>query len=499
MFASSAASRFLRVRRILIGLQVALLLFTMVAPVGTMAADPSPAPTDSPAASTDPAPTPDPTPVATPDPTPVATPDPTPVATPDPTPVATPDPTPVATPDPTATPDPVTTPAPDPSASAEPTTAPTIAPTPAPSVTVAPYIVTFVAGTTAAAQLAAITAAGATDLDSIAVLRMHALQASDAAVAALHADPSVASVELDRSRAAEATPNDASYGSQWSLAKIGWEQVYGSVTPTGSSIVAVLDTGVDTSQPDLAGNVVAGASFVDGAAWNVDSNGHGTAMAGIVAAQTNNALGIAGVGYAGVSVMPVTVLNSAGLGRDSDIIEGLVWAADHGADVALLAFSASGYSSALQAAVDYAWSKGVVVVAATGNDGSSSPAFPAGDRGVVGVSNTDQFDTLNASSNYGADTFLAAPGTEIMTLVPGGGTTSVTGTSASAAEVAGAAALLRAVDPSLSAGAVIGRLARSADAAGTVDQTGNGRLNLARALADTSTVAVEPAGAAPVG
>jgi uncharacterized repeat protein (TIGR01451 family) len=106
---------------------------------------------------------------------------------------------------------------------------------------------------------------------------------------------------------------------------------------------------------------------------------------------------------------------------------------------------------------------------------------------------------LNASSNYGVDTFLAAPGTEILTLVPGGGTTSITGSSASAAEVAGAAALLRAVDPSASNGVVVNRLAESADAAGTVDQTGNGRLNLSRAVADASTTSIKPAGAAPVG
>src|SRR5439155_23298900 len=155
-------------------------------------------------------------------------------------------------------------------------------------------------------------------------------------------------------RAAEASPNDTSYGDQWSLAKIGWDQVYGSVAPSGSSIVAVLDTGVDAPHSDLAGNIVAGASFVDGSSWNVDSNGHGTAMAGIVAAATGNGSGIAGIGYAGVSVMPITVLGSNGLGRDSDIIEGLVWAADHGADVALMSFAASGYSSGLQAAVDYA-------------------------------------------------------------------------------------------------------------------------------------------------
>src|SRR5204862_5784357 len=145
-------------------------------------------------------------------------------------------------------------------------------------------------------------------------------------------------------------------------------------------------------------------------------NGHGTAMAGIVAANTNNGSGIAGIGYAGVMVMSITVLGADGLGRDSDVIEGLVWAADHGADVALMAFSAAGYSSALQAAVDYAWSHGVVVVAATGNDGSSTPAFPAGDRGVVGVSSTDSSDSLSASSNYGDDTFLAAPGEGIVTL-----------------------------------------------------------------------------------
>lgn len=319
------------------------------------------------------------------------------------------------------------------------------------------------------------------------------MSASDAALSALQADLRVSVVELDRSRAAEATPNDTSYADQWALAKIGWDQVYG--TPLGgSAVVAVLDTGVDGSQPELAGKLVAGTTLL-GTSPTTDPNGHGTAMAGIIAAGTNNGSGIAGVGYAGVKVMPITVLGPDGLGRDSDVIEGLVWAADHGADVALMAFSAAGYSSALQAAVDYAWSKGVVLVAATGNDGSSTNAFPAGDRGVIGVSNTDQNDALASSSNYGTDTFLGAPGVGIPTLSVGTGVTTISGTSASAAHVAAAAALLRALDGSLSNGVVVGRLARTADAAGTVDQTGNGRLNLARALADTSTAEVVPAGA----
>jgi Subtilase family len=191
----------------------------------------------------------------------------------------------------------------------------------------------------------------------------------------------------------------------------------------------------------------------------------------------------------------VTVLGADGTGQDSDIIAGVVYAADHGANVILMAFSNPSYSTALQAAIDYAWSKGAVLVAATGNDASSAPSYPAGDRGVVGVSATDQNDALSSFSNYGTDTFIAAPGVGIETTNAGGGYGSIDGTSASAAEVAGAAALLRANDPSLPADVVIGRLARSADLAGTFDQTGNGRLNLGRAITNTSTEPVVPVGA----
>ncbi len=317
-------------------------------------------------------------------------------------------------------------------------------------------------------------------------------------VADLLADGNVSRVEADRVRTAEADPSDSGYADQWSLPKIGWNNVFGSPV-SGSAVVALLDTGVDASHPDLAGQLVPGTSILDGSAGTTDPNGHGTAMAGIIAAVTDNGQGIAGIGYAGVKVMPITVLDANGEGSDSDIIQGVVWAVQHGADVINMSFSNPGYSAALQAAIDYAWAHNVVVVAATGNDGSSTVTFPAGDRGVIGVSNTDQNDGLNASSNFGADTFLGAPGTDILTLTAGGGTASVTGTSASAAEVSAAAALLRALDPSASNGVIVGRLGRTADAAGTVDQTGNGRLNLERAFADTSTGSVEPVGAAPLG
>ncbi len=176
--------------------------------------------------------------------------------------------------------------------------------------------------------------------------------------------------------------------------KIGWNNVFGTVTPSGSAVVALLDTGVDGSHPDLAGQLVPGTSILDGSAGTFDPNGHGTAMAGIIAALTDNGQGIAGIGYAGVKVMPVTVLDANGEGTDSDIIQGVIWAVDHGADVINMSFSNPGFSDALQAAIDYAWAHNVVVVAATGNDGSSTVTFPAGDRGVIGVSNTDQTDAL---------------------------------------------------------------------------------------------------------
>ena len=230
-------------------------------------------------------------------------------------------------------------------------------------------------------------------------------------------------------------------------------------------------------------------------------------MAGIVAAETDNGFGVAGTAYAGVSVLPITVLGADGTGQDSDIIAGVVHAADADADVILMAFSNPGFSAALQAAIDYAWASGSVLVAATGNDGVSTATFPAGDRGVIGVTSTDASDAVAASANRGPAAFMAAPGVDILTTAsfdpataqPGDEVVSISGTSAAAASVAGAAALLAANEPELSNGVVVSRLARTADAAGDPADTGNGRLNLLRAMSDASTDAIQPAGAAPVG
>ena len=145
-------------------------------------------------------------------------------------------------------------------------------------------------------------------------------------------------------------------------------------------------------------------------------------------------------------------------------------------------------------------------MAATGNDGSSQPTYPAGDRAVVGVTATDENDALLDGSNYGPAVFLAAPGKFIYTTAVGpvnsDSYTVISGTSASSAVVAGAAAFMKAVDSTLTNGVIVGRLARSADPAGTQEQTGNGRVNMARALGSTGDMGLDPiqtVGVAPPG
>ena len=364
--------------------------------------------------------------------------------------------------------------------------------------------VKMVTGLSTAEQAAVITHNGGVEKSAIAPLRIHVVTVPTTSLPLIlqdyKNDPKVESVEVIKSRKAEALANDQHVGVQWALPKIGWDQIYGKVVTKGTARVALLDTGIDATHPDLKANVIAGTSILDGSNGLKDLSGHGTQMAGIVAAVTGNSKGIAGVAYRGIKLMPVTVLDATGTGQDSDIIQGIVWAADNGANVILMAFSNPDFSQHLQDAIDYAWAKGIVLVAATGNSGVSTPTFPAGDHGVIGISATDESDTLVATSNYGEDTFLAAPGTNIYTTTLGGSYTYISGTSTSSAVVAGVAAFMKAVDPSLANGVILTRLALGAAPVGVDDpdklqKYGYGRVNMANAIANTSTASLEPIGA----
>ena len=293
---------------------------------------------------------------------------------------------------------------------------PTVAAPAGPTVTL---LVKTKSGLSASDQSSTIASHGGNEVDSVSALRLHMVEvpAADAltALAAYEADANVAE-RLARQHAHRgyARATDPGYASQWALPQIGWDQVHGVNDPSGSATLAILDTGVDSATPDLAGRVVGGWSTF-GTDPAADANGHGTHVATIAAAKADDGTGIAGVAYKGVKVMPVQVLSPDGTGTDADIINGLVYAVDHGADVVLMAFSNPGESAALQDAVNYAWSHGVVVVAAAGNDGSATPSYPAGLGKVVGVGSTDQADAAASFSNTSAAVFVTAPGTGIAT------------------------------------------------------------------------------------
>jgi len=210
-------------------------------------------------------------------------------------------------------------------------------------------------------QTAVITFNGGALKSSIPQLRIFVVEVPEsdapAVMQSYQSDPAVQSVEINKTRKTQATfvPSDVEYVNQWALPKIGWDWVYNNVSPNGGAKVAIHDTGVDAQHPELAQKVIDGFSVFDTTSkGKTDPNGHGTMLAGIVAAQTNNTLGMAGVAYTGVQIIPVTVLGADGTGQDSDVIAGLLWAVEQKADVILMGFSNPGFSQNLQDAIDYA-------------------------------------------------------------------------------------------------------------------------------------------------
>ncbi len=343
------------------------------------------------------------------------------------------------------------------------------------------------------------------------------------------------------------TPNDPYLENQWYLRLINAGTAWDTAVGTGAVVVAVLDTGIDLDHPDLVNNLWKNSREIPGNNLDDDRNGyiddvdgwdfvnddnepvpngsvngvtasslalsHGTLIAGVIGAETNNNLGYAGINWH-VKIMPLRILNEEGGGDEGQAVEAINYAVKNGAKVINLSFVGDEAGPALRTAVENAYRAGVVMVAALGNDGqdvNTAPVYPACLRSatqdwVIGVTATDEADRETDFTNFGnscAD--LSAPGTDIQGLTLSDGAEALTGsqfswdgTSAASPMVAGTAALILSAYPQLTPDQVRSAIKLSVDPVReTISGRGSlgvGRLNVARAL----TVARGIAGTAPV-
>ena len=291
--------------------------------------------------------------------------------------------------------------------------------------------------------------------------------------------------EVDQCVAVASTPNDPYYANQWYLTKVSSPQGWDISSGSSSVVIAILDTGVDASHPDLAGKLLLGYNTYDDNYDCSDVFGHGTMVAGVIGAETNNGVGVASLGWS-CSLLPIRVTDLSGYAYYSSLSEGIVYAADHGAKVASMSFAVYGASS-LSTAAKYMNDHGGVVIAAGGNSGTT--VNEAANPYVISVAATDSLDQCASFSTSGPFIDLAAPGVSIYTTARGGGYASPSGTSFSAPMVAALAGLLYSADPTMSPSRVESILEGSAvdlGASGWDPSYGWGRIDAGAALSQVS-------------
>lgn len=305
---------------------------------------------------------------------------------------------------------------------------------------------------------------------------------------ALKKDPEIVEVNYNHILRIQAEPNDPSYPLQWNLKTIRATASWNLVTPNSSVYVAVIDTGIDPSHPDLASALAPSSLFynaIDGSRYVYDANGHGTHVAGIIAATANNSTGIAGAA-AGVKILPIKALYDGGTGTESDIAAAIAYATQiPEVKVINLSMGTSETSNALRAAIDAAIAKGITVVAASGNEGKSSLAFPAAYPEVIAVGATERNDNLASFSNYGTNLDVVAPGAAVLSTLPGGSYGYGTGTSMAAPHVSALAALMYSYNPNLQPTTVEARIKAGAvdlGSPGCDPKYGFGRVDFLRTL-----------------
>lgn len=266
------------------------------------------------------------------------------------------------------------------------------------------------------------------------------------------------------SRAQATAVNDPLRSFQWALDYLKADTLQ-ALHDASDVTVAVIDSGVQGSHPDLASVLVSdGTDFVKpGGNGTADGNGHGTHVAGIIAAVAGNGVGTVGLAK-GAKILPIRVLDDNASGWNSDIAKGIVYAADHGAQVINLSLSSTSKDSVLNAAVQYARSKNVLVVASAGNSRlTGSPiAYPAAFPGVLAVGATDSHGVSAPFSTTGAYVGISAPGVNVLSTYKGSNWTTMSGTSMAAPYVAAAAAVIKSAKSTLAADQISAALTNTA-------------------------------------
>ncbi|MEN6430655.1 MAG: S8 family peptidase, partial [Coriobacteriales bacterium] len=302
------------------------------------------------------------------------------------------------------------------------------------------------------------------------------------------------------------TPSDSLHPQQWGMGAIQMPAAWDIERGDSAVTVAVIDTGAQLDHPDLAGNldIASDYDFADDDNTADDTNGHGTHVCGIIAAVTDNATGVAGVAP-GVRVLPLKIIDESGYGSISDLADAIMYATDHGADVVNMSLgealdltrpSDAAQAQYMQEAIDYAFTRDVVLIAAAGNasEGATSVFYPAACDGVIAVAATARSGEVASYSCYGPEVDIAAPGGDgtirqnlIISTFLGSAYQYMQGTSMASPHVAGAAALLRSHVATASASRVANALVYSAadiSPEGWDEHSGHGLLQVASALED---------------
>jgi len=326
---------------------------------------------------------------------------------------------------------------------------------------------------------------GARQVDAIHQINVRLLHVPDTALptalAALQHNANIQFAEPDCIVEPALTPNDTYYSLEWHLPKIQAPEAWDITTGSASVVIAILDSGIDATHPDLAGVILPGWNFCDGNADTSDVTGHGTGVAGTAAGCGNNGLGVAPIAWA-CKILPVRISDTNGYASLSTIAKGLTWAADQGARVANISYRASS-GSTITTAAQYFQIKGGVVSVSAGNTGTFDSS--ADNPYLLTVSATDENDVIASWSTTGNNVDLSAPGVNILTTTAGGSYGSGSGTSFAAPVVAGVAALVLSANPTLTGAQVQDILKQTADDLGAPgwDTTyGSGRVNALRAV-----------------